>query len=491
MRNYTKLINEIIIILFFQFFSLFSFYTSIKNENSKRFDIPLIIQNNKLRQKIDYNSIIALNKKYLKLANEIPYEDGKAFCYINIAYIYTQTGNFKQAKSLLSMAKLIVDKSDNILLRASFFMEVESLNFFLDFPSRALDLNHKVIYYSKKIQDDNIKRIFLNKSFEAKGNIYFELGKHDSILYYYHKALKVENSSRTMAVIAQYHLWHTKKIDSAAQYISKALVNIKPTQVQTKDVSFIYFVAGTYNREIKNYRKSKKYYNAALRILEEKKNFSISYFHIYIYSDLMDIAKKEQDRESARYYFIAYSQARHTIEKQKGNISDIINEEFILEIKKNGKKDKMMIIIYFEIIFILFLLLYFILYKRIMHLKSKKQILEQETELLSNETKILKVEINDKRLNEVIELAKKNDSTFLMKFREVNPEFMKKLITINPNLENSELIFCAMLSLNFTSKEIANYMFILHDSVQKRKSRLRKKLSISSNVDLYHFLREL
>ena len=484
MKGYKKIISEIIIILFLQFFTLFLFHLSVKNEYSKTFDIPLIIQNNILRQKIDYYGIIALNKKYLKLARENRYKDGEAFCYGNIAYVYTQTGNYKQAKNLLSKAKLIVDKSDNTLLKASFLKESEDLNYFLDLPFRALDLNGKTIYYSKKILDDNMKSLFLNKSFENRGNIYYELGKHDSILHYYHKALKIKNTPKTEASIAQYHLWHTKEMDSVALYINKALILIPQIHGRTKDASFVYFVAGTYNREIKDYKKSKEYYSKALQILEEKRNFSISYFYVFVYSDLMSVAKEEGDRKGVQYYFIKYSQAKDKVEKQKASIANIINEEFIFEIKKNGKRDKVVIMIYSGVIFILFLLLCFILYKRIIHLKSKKQFLEQRTKKLIAQN-------DDKRLDEIIELAKKNDSTFLVKFKDLYPEFMNKLIIINPNLENSELIFCAMLRLNFTSKEIASYMFILHDSVQKRKSRLRKKLNISSDVDLYHYLREL
>ncbi|HFK5568682.1 TPA: helix-turn-helix transcriptional regulator [Elizabethkingia meningoseptica] len=99
--------------------------------------------------------------------------------------------------------------------------------------------------------------------------------------------------------------------------------------------------------------------------------------------------------------------------------------------------------------------------------------------------------ISKEKLNEIIELAKKNDSTFLMKFQEAYPEFISKLLEINPKLDNLDLAFCALVKLNFSAKEIAAYTFIQHASVQQRKRRMRKKLNISSEIDLYMFFNDL
>lgn len=48
-----------------------------------------------------------------------------------------------------------------------------------------------------------------------------------------------------------------------------------------------------------------------------------------------------------------------------------------------------------------------------------------------------------------------------------------------------------MIWLGFSSKEIAQYTFVEHRSVQNKKNRLRKKLNISSDVDLYLFFKNL
>lgn len=92
---------------------------------------------------------------------------------------------------------------------------------------------------------------------------------------------------------------------------------------------------------------------------------------------------------------------------------------------------------------------------------------------------------------EIIRLAKDNSPRLLSKFKISNPDFFEKLATIQPNLQNSELIFCIYLKLNLTTKEIATYTYVTPKAIQNRKNRIRKKLNISSSVDIYKWFDEL
>ena len=93
--------------------------------------------------------------------------------------------------------------------------------------------------------------------------------------------------------------------------------------------------------------------------------------------------------------------------------------------------------------------------------------------------------------DEILTLAKENSPRLLNKFRLVDPDFFGKLSSIQPDLKNSELIFCIYLKLNLTTKEIATYTFVTPKAIQNRKNRLRKKLSIPSEVDIYKWFNDL
>ena len=94
-------------------------------------------------------------------------------------------------------------------------------------------------------------------------------------------------------------------------------------------------------------------------------------------------------------------------------------------------------------------------------------------------------------LEEVIDLAKKNDNSFLPRFMELFPNFTQNIYLRHPNLTQSSFQFCTYIFLHFSSKEIAECLFVEHKSVQTRKNRLRKQLGMPRNTDLYQYMRWL
>jgi DNA-binding CsgD family transcriptional regulator len=127
-------------------------------------------------------------------------------------------------------------------------------------------------------------------------------------------------------------------------------------------------------------------------------------------------------------------------------------------------------------------------------LSEKHQKLEEMRKIMKNE----KTEFNLEDLNqkifvqdEILALAKENSPRLLNKFRLVEPDFFSRLSAIQPDLKNSELIFCIYLKLNLTTKEIATYTFVTPKAIQNRKNRLRKKLNIASYLDIYKWFNDL
>lgn len=117
-----------------------------------------------------------------------------------------------------------------------------------------------------------------------------------------------------------------------------------------------------------------------------------------------------------------------------------------------------------------------------------------ETNIMDNK----KTEFNLEDLNqrffaqdEILALAKENSPRLLNKFRLAYPEFFEKISAIQPNLKNSELLFCIYLKLNLTTKEIATYTYVTPKAIQNRKNRLRKKLNIPSEIDIYKWFNDL
>src|SRR5690606_22027689 len=124
---------------------------------------------------------------------------------------------------------------------------------------------------------------------------------------------------------------------------------------------------------------------------------------------------------------------------------------------------------------------------------EKQKLIDRQSHVLNSQSvtiAALEKELNDP-LTELLYLAKTNDPGFLPLFNEVYPGVIDNLIAMEPKLVQTELAFCAMIWLNFSTKEIARYTYVQPKSVQMKKHRLRKKLEIDSDQDLYVWFRKL
>lgn len=97
-------------------------------------------------------------------------------------------------------------------------------------------------------------------------------------------------------------------------------------------------------------------------------------------------------------------------------------------------------------------------------------------------------------LKKVIRLlndAKKLDNDwnqFAIHFDHVHANFLKNLKDKFPNLSPSDLKLCAYLKLNLSSKEMAQLLNITPRAVEVSRYRLRKKLNLKPEVNLFDFL---
>lgn len=145
------------------------------------------------------------------------------------------------------------------------------------------------------------------------------------------------------------------------------------------------------------------------------------------------------------------------------------------------RKDELLMIVAINasVSLLIFLVLFYLL--------QQKRTKKPETEESEN-PKQMPPE-SDSLYVEMVELSKTDRVRFLLRFQEVYSDFMSNFTKKHPNLTTTELTLCAMIFLGFTSKEIAQYTFIAHTSVQKRKNRLRKKLKVDPYTNLYLYIK--
>ena len=77
---------------------------------------------------------------------------------------------------------------------------------------------------------------------------------------------------------------------------------------------------------------------------------------------------------------------------------------------------------------------------------------------------------------------------FEEEFKKVHPDYVVKLNVAYPTLTKMEQKICMMLRIGLTSVDIAKLLFLSERNIENHRYRIRKKLSLNSEVSLHEFL---
>lgn len=129
-----------------------------------------------------------------------------------------------------------------------------------------------------------------------------------------------------------------------------------------------------------------------------------------------------------------------------------------------------------------------------MHLVQRGEVLAKIKDTILSELKkhdFSDSNINFRQLVRLIRNAERTDEDweqFSVHFNHVNEGFFTNLKDEFPDLTPNELKLCAFLRMNLSSKEIAQLMNITIKAVEVSRYRLRKKLKLDPEQNLYEFL---
>lgn len=132
-----------------------------------------------------------------------------------------------------------------------------------------------------------------------------------------------------------------------------------------------------------------------------------------------------------------------------------------------------------------------------MHLVKKGELL---TKIKTELAHVMKVTDNPQAISELKKMIKslgeddnmdKEWENFTKHFDKVHSDFIVSLKETHPSITNNEIKLCAYLRMNLSTKEIAQLMNISVRGVEISRYRLRKKLGIGTETNLFDYLIQL
>ena len=83
------------------------------------------------------------------------------------------------------------------------------------------------------------------------------------------------------------------------------------------------------------------------------------------------------------------------------------------------------------------------------------------------------------------------EQNFEIEFAKIYPNFTKKLVQLNNNLTFTEVKICMYLRINFSNKQILDYMDISDSTLSNVRSSIRKKLNLKRTEGLFTIITNL
>ncbi len=436
------------------------------------------------------------------------------------------------AEKFLLESMVIAKNINDKYLQGKLFNSIGNLKNSLGLYDEEIAYYNQALEAFKTIENDSLIAALYNNfgvAYASKGN--------DSIaIIYYEKAAEINEKSKNRLWLSTNYM-NIGNIYNASGEMEQAITYLNRSLQLALEYDFdrllpwIYNNMGIYYFRINDLKQSKHY---SLMAIEKSKLMSNRDMEIKAMLHLKEIYESEGDIKTA-YQLLNQIKAKSDSLMQNNRLSEIdrlnMVYKFEREIKLSELKHKNQTLLYWTIITLLvftvsiaFALFY------LQRLKSKKdqlvkEKLEIEKELLKKEidaksreliTKTMHLssmnemindilnrlsspgvdfkEENQKNINEIVASLKMNKKTNILEsfdkeFTEVHPSFFEKLSIDFPEVTQNEKRLCAFLKLNMNSKEISEISHLEIPSVEKARTRLRKKLNLTgSETNLSSFL---
>lgn len=450
-----------------------------------------------LDQAGNVKSTVRLAKKFHQEAKKTGNTKMLVWSWNAMAVLAFDSGDFERVLEIGNQAKAVNLKLNHKTFTTHLFTLMAGSYTALGFYEEGRKMYDLAKIHAEKIADPNGR-------YYRMGQIYtglafgFESDKRqtDSSLYYYKRGheefKKISNDSKYIVglSLSESNIASTfldaKQYDSARKYLEvKGEAQRKFKSRQTDMLKLGNFATLYY--EIGEYKKAR---NTLLEVLRLADSLHAVYVKKFALNTLSKVYDKLQDPDLEKVYLLKYtaisdSLARVEKEAIRKPLAGLLKEKELHSAHKTGKYT--LILLIFLPLFFLSLYIGFVLfrkYKKTQRTNTEQGRLMEEKVQMLEQAGVPEPRNEEEEMRTVVQMAIANDPAFFTKFNKFDQDFTKKVLEIAPNLVASELEFCALLRLNFETKEIARYTGLSVRAVEGKKYRVRKKLKISSEEDL-------
>ncbi|MDV7186487.1 hypothetical protein R3X25_04275 [Lutibacter sp. TH_r2] len=379
--------------------------------------------------------------------------NSQANLHFSAAITYRMSKNYNEASKELKISEQIFDSIKTPITNKLYILtEKAHLN--------TLQGNYKE---SEKILTDISKQVSPNHSYASIlysmwGDLYVEMNNKSKALYYFNKSLSAISEHKTRIGLKVELLQKTSNLNSILGNHKIAFQQMKASKhlgdslfgSQSLRNKQLFEIKDSHRKLIVENQKIKK--EQELKLLKSKKD-KLNQQLIFSLILLITII-------SAAFFVISSLKKKHLLEKE------LITERTRSEIELKKKE----------------------LTLTALQLMEKDKLLDEIKVDLKKIQKDKNVESINKIRSTINVSSKKNWEEFEARFVQINNSFYDSLHKKHNNLSRNELKLCALIKLNFSSKEMADILGVSADSINKARYRLRKKMNLTRDENLVTYI---
>lgn len=399
----------------------------------------------------DYPKALEYSFQSLRICEDIDNRKEQATVFSNMANIYELSGNYEKALEFNLKSLEIILEFDDKQSESHLYTNIGNAYLGLKNFKKALSYYRLALKNFEQLEDERDKAIALNNI----GNAYCYLEDGEKALEYLNQSLEIKKKLEDK--LGQMHSLHfigivykgKNKLDTAIDYLKRALRIAEAAQAKSyaydinQTLSEAYQQAGDFKQALLYH---KRFHDIKEQVFNEKADAKMK--------NLRVIHQVEKMEREARIYRLKNEKLEAEIEYK--------NNELTFLALMLAQKNKFMI-------------------------QLKEEIIK-EKETVKADLKPLFDKYID-RINENLDVNRRENWSILQEhFHNVHPDFLQTLSERYPDLTPAELRVCSLLKINLSTKEIAQVLSLTYKTIESHRYHIRKKLELSSNINLTTFM---
>lgn len=428
-----------------------------------------------------YNDAYASYQKALELAMKIKNKRREMDILYNLAHLSAKRGAYDKALTTYQKALKYYTNMGILRNKAAAFKAIGSVYMTQDRLEKALEKYQQSYRIAQKIKHRVLRAQLAN----VLATVLIKLKDYEQAQKYRQIAFQIGKDMDSKKIILKSY-FNQSLIDASLQHYEQALENYKQYHVIKDSLSNIAKIKKLellrIHYKMDEREKELKLKNRTISVLKEKntakKQLIIGLFAVIGIGIIFIIWQKSTSKKMIRLRDMQ-QQLLHEQLQKKTMGQQMLQEQVKRNQVQQASLEETLIERNHE------------LTKQALYMIQKRELLN---EIKSNIEEIVVASDGEvkKQIRKVLRITKnelsKNEAweNFTQTFEIAHPQFFSKLKSSFPELTPYEIKLCALLRLNFSSKELALILNIAIDSVNKARFRLRKKLELADeNLNEY------